>query len=167
MKLRQKTISITLSIISMVIIAMCTVLPIFSFWNYRLCMIPFALISILLFFTNIKERSKKVYILFACLVFLLSIIAFLLASGMEGVVISSVLSVYIAILLLLPNTNRVFPVRERLSYQPLAFAMLNSNTWPQQEQPQASIKVLWYMYSSPSFPNPCPPASCWMTPLKS
>ena len=106
MKLKQKTISITLSIISMVIIAMCTVLPIFSFWNYRLCMIPFALISILLFFTNIKERSKKVYILFACLVFLLSIIAFLLASGMEGVVISSVLSVYIAILLLLPNTNR-------------------------------------------------------------
>lgn len=106
MKLKQKTISITLSIISMVIIAMCTVLPIFSFWNYRLCMIPFALISILLFFTNIKERSKKVYILFACLVFLLSIIAFLLASGMEGVVISSVFSVYIAILLLLPKTNR-------------------------------------------------------------
>ena len=106
MKPKQKTISITLSAISMALILMCTVLPIFSFWNYRLCMIPFALISILLFFTNFKEIKRKVHILIPCIVLALSIIAFILGSNMEGVVISAVLSVYVAILLLLPQTNQ-------------------------------------------------------------
>ncbi len=106
MKTKQKTISITLSVISLVLILSCTVLPIFSFWNYRLCMIPLALISILLFFTNLKERTKKVHILIACIILVLSVMAFILGSNMEGVVISAVLSVYIAILLLLPKTNQ-------------------------------------------------------------
>ena len=106
MKINQKTISITLSVISMILIFMCTALPIFSFWNYRLCMIPFALVSILLFFTNLRERTKKVHILIACIILVLSVIAFILGSNMEGVVISAVLSVYIAILLLLPKTNQ-------------------------------------------------------------
>lgn len=90
----------------MVLILMCTLLPIFSFWNYRLCMIPFAFITILLFFTNLKERTKKIHILMACIILTLTIIAFLLGSSMEGVVISAVLSVYIAILLFLPQTNQ-------------------------------------------------------------
>lgn len=107
MKGNQKIISITLSVISMVLILMCTILPIFSFWNYRLCMIPFALISVLLFFTNLKERTKKYQILVACIILILGVITFVLGSNMEGVVISTVLSVYIAILLLLPKTTRV------------------------------------------------------------
>ncbi|MBQ9097037.1 MAG: zinc ribbon domain-containing protein [Clostridia bacterium] len=69
-------------------------------------MIPFALISILLFFINLKERTKRVYVLIACIVLVLSVIAFLLGSNMEGVVISTVLSVYIAFLLFLPKTNQ-------------------------------------------------------------
>lgn len=106
MKINQKILSITLSIISMVLILMCTVLPVFSFWNYRLCMIPFALISILLFFTNLKERTKKFYILISCIIFVLSALAFMLGMNMEGIIISAVLSVYIAILLLMPIISR-------------------------------------------------------------
>ncbi len=106
MKTEQRIISITLSTISMVLILICTLLPIFSFWNYRLCMLPFALISILLFFTNLKERTKRIHIIMACIILVLTIVAFLLGSGMEGVVVSSVLSVYIAILLFLPKTNQ-------------------------------------------------------------
>ncbi len=106
MKINQKSISITLSVISMVLIFMCMVLPIFSFWNYRLCMIPFALISIILFFTNLKERTKNGYIIMACVILVLTIVALFLGSSMEGVVISAVLSAYIAILLFLPKTNQ-------------------------------------------------------------
>lgn len=90
----------------MVLILMCTALPIFSFWNYRLCMIPFAIISILLFFTNIKEKTKKIQILIACIIFAMSIIALILGSDIEGVIISAVLSVYIIVLLLLPKANQ-------------------------------------------------------------
>lgn len=106
MKTNQKTISITLSVISMVLILMCTLLPIFSFWNYRLCMIPFAIISILLFFASLKKRTKTYNIIIACATLILSIIALMLGSNMEGVVISAVLSIYIAILLFLPKTNQ-------------------------------------------------------------
>ncbi len=105
MKNKQKATSITLSAISLVLILLCTLLPIFSFWNYRLCMIPFALISTILFFTNLKERTQKVHIIIACVILILSATTIILGSNMEGVVISAVLSIYIAILLLLPKKN--------------------------------------------------------------
>ena len=106
MKTNQKTIAITLSVISMVIILMCTLLPIFSFWNYRLCMIPFAIISVLCFFSNLKERTKKYNIIVECVVLMLSIIAIMLGSNMGGVVISALLSIYIFISFLLSKTNK-------------------------------------------------------------
>lgn len=106
MKTNRKNIAITLSVISMVLILMCTLLPVFSFWNYRLCMIPFAIIGILLFFASLKERTKTYNIVTACATLILSVIALMLGSSMEGVVISAVLSIYIAILLFLPKTNQ-------------------------------------------------------------
>lgn len=107
MKMQVKnTLSITLSVISMVLILLCTVLPIFSFWNYRLCMIPFACVSILCFLADIKERSKKTRVLIACFIFSMCGIAYMLGSSMKSVVICTVLSVYAALLLLLPKTNK-------------------------------------------------------------
>ena len=106
MKNKRKTVFVTLSIISMVIINVCTILPIFSFWNYRLCMIPFALISILLLFVNFNKNTKKNRVIISCIIMVLSGIGLWLGLGMIGGVLRALLSGYIAFLLLLPHKNR-------------------------------------------------------------
>ena len=99
-KQSKKTISISLSVLGLALLLLCAVLPVFSFWNYRLCMFLLVPISLISFLSCTKEKKTKFNVIGGCLILAFSCIAAFIGKPMTSAFICAIIGVLTAIVMI-------------------------------------------------------------------
>lgn len=97
----KRTVSISLSLIASIILLLCVILPVFSFWNYRLYMITLLPVCLIAFLSCLKENNRaRNKIGGFCIIVLSGIVAYI--SGFSSsALICAVISVLITLVLIM------------------------------------------------------------------
>ena len=96
-KQMKKKLAVSLTLTGLVISMLCIIFPFFTFWNYRLTMIPAFLVCLFSFLSVLKERKSLVDVVCGCVVFLLVFALVYFGGSMTSTIICATICVLIAI----------------------------------------------------------------------
>lgn len=111
----RKTSAIVLASVACIIQILNIILPIFSFWNYRLYMAMLLPVSVVVLFATIKQRKSKVDILLGCLVAIWSVGVTIFSGVLDSVVVCAVVSCLIGIVLIMRGKPKFFASKGTLA----------------------------------------------------
>lgn len=101
----KKSIAISLSMIALVIHLLSILLPLFSFWNYRLYMMFFLPTCLFVFLSSLNIKSKKMGVAGGWITGVLVCICMYLGNSLTSVIICGIICLIICALLLTQEKN--------------------------------------------------------------
>lgn len=104
----KRAISISISVASLILLFLCAVMPVFSFWNYRLYMFALLPVSVISFLVLLKKNTSKPSIIGGLIILLLSGIAVYISGSLMSVLICAGIGILIALVIMTQGKIRLF-----------------------------------------------------------